>query len=222
MAEDRQMLIDLAKYPVAILSVFLALVGAKFILDIPFGSVSEITKDGVKFSQDAKGEIAALAAQVNAASKAIEELKAQLPAAPLSNVARSEIFEASQTVSNQTAELTRVMPAKSGTDQAIRGYIWIGDYDPNESKWTRNKLIVPSTNTSPAAPPRTIAPGSEYAVSGNMVLRDGLPRNDTEYYQGRKSLGIVPTGSRVRILSQPEAVDREFAVQYWTQVEVLQ
>ena len=40
MAGEKSSLVELAKYPVAVLSIFLALVGAKYVLDIPFGSVS--------------------------------------------------------------------------------------------------------------------------------------------------------------------------------------
>ena len=69
MADQSTTMTELAKYPLAVLSIFLALVGAKYILGVPFGAVTEITKDGVKFSQEAKGEIASLSAQINAAQR---------------------------------------------------------------------------------------------------------------------------------------------------------
>jgi hypothetical protein len=215
-AEQKSTIIDLARIPVAVLSGFLALVGAKYLLDIPFGAVSEITKDGVKFTQDAKGEIASLSAQLNGAMKSIEEIKRQLPAKSLSTEARSEIFEASQTVPDQTAQLTTVKSSDAGTE--LTGYIWIGDYSKSTSTWQRVKLVSPTTNAPLTTAPMTVAPGSVFAVSGNMVLRDGLPQNDGVYFQGRKSLGVLPTGTRVKVLSAPVAIDREFAVQYWLQV----
>ncbi len=213
-------LAELAKYPLAVLSIFLALVGAKYVLGIPFGTVSEITKDGVKFSQDAKGEIASLAAQVNASAKAIEELKAQLPARPLSVEAKADIFEASQTVSNQTADLADVRPERAVPGPEVRGYIWIGDYDSAAGRWRRIKLVSPSTNTAFAGAPAAMAAGAEYIVSGNMVLRDGLPQDDAAYFQGRKSLGIVASGTKVRVLAPPTGIERESALQYWMQVAV--
>ena len=216
MAEEKSTLVELAKYPVAVLSIFLALVGAKYVLDIPFGSVSEITKDGVKFTQDAKGEIASLSAQLNGAMKSIEEIKRQLPSKSLSTEAKSEIFEASQTVPDQTAQLTTVKSTDAGAE--LTGYIWIGDYSKATSTWQRVKLVSPTTNAPLASAPPTIAPGAVFAVSGNMVLRDGLPQNDGAYFQGRKSLGVLPTGTRVKVLSAPVAIDREFAAQYWLQV----
>lgn len=216
MAEDKSPFIEIAKYPVVVLSIFLALVGAKYFLDIPFGSVSEITRDGVKFTQDAKGEIASLSAQLNGAIKSIEEIKRQLPSKSLSPEAKSEIFEASQTVPDQTAQLTTVKSADAGPE--LTGYIWIGDYSKATSTWQRVKLVSPTTNSPLASAPPTIAPGAVFAVSGNMVLRDGLPPDDGAYFQARKSLGVLPTGTRVKVLSAPVAIDREFAVQYWLQV----
>ena len=174
----------------------------------------------MKFSQDAKGEIASLAAQVNATSKGLEELKSQISTKPLSVQAKADIFEASQTVSNQTADLANVKSDKGGSGPEVRGFIWIGDYAAGA--WTRTKLVSPTTNAALSDPPTSIAAGTTFAVSANMVLRDSLPRNDAEYFQGRKSLGIVATGTKVRVLAAPVAIDREFAVQYWVQVAVPQ
>lgn len=220
MAYDKITSIELAKYPITVFSVFLALVGAKFILGIPFGSVSEITKDGVKFTQDAKGEIAALSAQLNAATKSIEEIKKQLPPGSVTPEAKSAIFEASQTVSDQTAQVANVKMNPDMGKGDLSGYIWIGDYSKTSSSWQRVKLVSPTTNASLMSAPSTIAPGTVFSVSGNMVLRDGLPQNDTTYFQGRRSLGILPIGTRVKILSTPVGIDREFAVQYWVQVAI--
>ncbi len=215
MADSAHPVIELWKYPLAVLSIFIALVGAKFILGVPFGALSEITRDGVKFTQDAKGEIASLSAQVNALAKAMDELKKQTPEKALTDVARSDIFEASQTVSTQTAQLASVEAV-----QAQKGYLWIGDYDRKQKAWTRIKLVSTATNAPPAQGPDSITPGSSFTVSANMVLRDGLPANDVAYFQARKSLGVLPTGTRIVAQGKPVAIDREFAVQYWLEVAV--
>ncbi|MBB5019311.1 hypothetical protein HNQ59_002609 [Chitinivorax tropicus] len=220
MTDQKSSWVELAKYPIAVLSVFLALVGGKFILGIPFGSVSEISTDGVKFTQDAKGEIAALSAQLNAATKSIEEIKKQLPAHTMSAESKSEIFEASQTVSDQTAQIATIKPDGGGGKSEQTGYIWIGDYNKAAASWQRMKLVSPTTNAPLANPPTTIAPGTVFSVSGNMVLRDGLPANDIQYYQARRSLGVLPVGTRIKVLSTPVGVDREFAIQYWVQVAI--
>lgn len=217
---DTHPYVELAKYPVAVAAVFLALVGAKFILEVPFGAVTKIGKDGVEFAQEAKGELASLGSQLNAATKAIEEIKKELSAKALSAEARGAIFEASQTVSNQTAQLATLRrEVAAGTDEQT-GYIWIGDISKSSSSWQRIKLLSPATNAPLATPPSSISPGATFTVSGNMVLRDGLPANDADYFQARKSLGVLPIGTKVRVLAKPVGIDREFAVQYWANVAI--
>jgi hypothetical protein len=219
MANEKPTWIEIAKNPVTVLSIFLALVGAKFILGIPFGSVSEITKDGMKFTRDAKGEIAALSSQLNAATQSIEEIKKQISSTskPLSFEAKSEIFKASQTVSDQTAQIATVGTNNESGKAELIGFIWIGDYN---KVWQRIQLVSPVTNAPLKEAPTRIAPSAVFTVSGNMVLRDGLPKNDDEYFRGRKSIGVIPTGTRIKILSIPVGIDREFAVQYWAKVEI--
>lgn len=212
--------VELWKYPIAVFAVFLALVGAKYILGVPFGALSEVTKDGVKFTQDAKGEIASLSAQVNEVSKALEELKKQIPQSPLTAAAKSDIFEASQTVSAQTAQLTAVDVSSAASASSLKGYIWIGDFDKAAKRWTRVKLLPADSNTPLSTGPESIAPGSVFAVSANIVLRDGLPSNDVDYFRARRSVGVLPTGTRVIAQSRAVGIDREFAVQYWLEVAV--
>ncbi|RZI86782.1 MAG: hypothetical protein EOP38_00350 [Rubrivivax sp.] len=218
MADEKSNVVELLKYPIIIFSILLALVASRYLLGITFGQVAEVTANGVKFSQDAKGEIAALAAQVNSATAAIEELRKQSGQhEALSPKAQSDIFEASQTVSNQTAQVAK-LPSDQGVDsQKSRGYIWIGDY---KGAWTRVKLAPVNANEPITYGPGQILPGSDFKVLGNMVVREGLPPNNVDYYQSRKSLGIIPAGSKVRILSAPTGIDREFAVQYWAEVAV--
>lgn len=217
MTNEKPSWIEIAKNPVTVLSIFLALVGGKFVLGIPFGSLTEVSKDGMKFSQNAKGEIASLSSQLNAATQSIEEIKKQLSSTPLSSEAKSKIFVASQIVSDQTAQIATVSNnAESGKTELV-GFIWIGDY---KKVWQRMQLISPVTNSLLKEAPKQIAPSSVFTLAGNMVLRDGLPKNDDEYFRGRKSIGVIPSGTRIKILAAPVAIDREFAVQYWVKVEV--
>lgn len=208
--------IELAKYPVTVLSIFLALAGAKYLLGVRFDTITKISSDGVEFSQEAKGEIASLATQVNALSKTVDELRKETSDKPLTVEAKAKIAEAAQTVSNQTADLASVKPAQ-GEATAARGYIWIGDYDAAGKTWSRIRLVAPNSNQ--AVSPSSLTIGGEYVVSANLVMRDGQPRNDDDYYRSLATLGVVRNGTRVRLLSAPVAIDRGFAVQYWVQVE---
>jgi hypothetical protein len=216
--EHKSTIAELLKYPLAALSIFLALVGAKHVLEIPFDSLSKITKDGIEFRQEAKGELASLAAQLHATTTAIEEIKRQLPTQSISPSAKSNISEASETVPEQTARIASVETISKDTEKPLKGFIWIGDYNKDTKKWLRTKLISPTDNSPVSLSPEEITPGTSYSVSANMVLRDGLPPNTNEYFQARRSLGVVPLGKKITMQATPTAVDRGFATQYWAEI----
>ncbi|GGC64330.1 hypothetical protein [Undibacterium terreum] len=220
MADDNKTaLIELLKYPVTVFSILIALLIAHQFLGLNFGNVTELSASGIKFTQDAKGEITSLASQLNSATAAIQDLQKRLPAgdAPTPQ-AKAQIFEASQTVSNQTAQIAKLTNDAPGDTQKTHGYMWIGDY---KNGWSRIKLSAVDSNEPVSVSPDKLSAGNEFKVLGNMVVRDGLPSNDADYYTAKKSLGIVPVGSKIRFLGQPKGIDREFAVQYWVEIVVL-
>jgi hypothetical protein len=100
----------------------------------------------------------------------------------------------------------------------LKGYIWIGNYNQT---WTSPQLAQPETGKPMSVSPNQFKTGEEYIVLGNLVVRDGLPANDESYYRGRKSLGVIPQGTRIRLINGPVPIDRQFAVQYWAEVQVL-
>lgn len=218
MSLDKPTIVELAKYPIIVLSIFLALVGAKYLLGIPLESLTEITAQGVKFNANAKGEISNLSAQLNGALQSIEELKTALKA-PLSAEAESAIFEASQTVTAQMAELTNVNNLSRGSESS--GFIWIGDYNTTNSTWGRVKLLSVLTNRVIELKPNEIVSGMDFILSGNMVLREGLPKDDDRYYKDQRSLGVLPSGSRVKVVSTPVGIQRNSVNQYWMEVTAL-
>lgn len=219
MAETQGSWVELLKYPVAIFSVLIALIIGRHALGISFGAVSEISADGVKFSQEAKGELTDLASKLNGALAAIEELKKHPQFAQDGSTGiEAAVTEAAQTVSDQTAQFSR-LPQDTNGGASPQGYIWIGNY---RNGWSAVKLASLETGQAITAVPQRLQPGTVYQVLGNMVVRDGLPADDASYYQGRRSLGTVPRGTRVRLVGAPVGIDRGFAVQYWAQVELAQ
>ncbi len=213
---EQQSMVDLLKYPVTVFAILIAVIIAKFALGITFGSVTEITGEGIKFSQDAKGELTDLASKLNGALAAIDELKKQAPAAEANPQARVAEFTASQTVPDQSAQIASIAsPATSAS--ARQGYIWIGNY---KGGWNPTMLAALATGQPITAAPDTLVSGAEYKVLGNIVVRDGLPGNDAAYYQGHKSLGSIPRGTTIRLVTPPTGLDRQFAVQYWAKVEL--
>jgi hypothetical protein len=217
MAEEKITAVELLKYPVTVFSILLALIIAKFTLGISFGAVAEVGPGGVKFAQDAKAEIADLAGKLNGAVVAIEELKKQSETRAPSAQSQTAVFEATQTVSDQTAQLAKLSSDQPAGTSKQKGYIWIGDY---KNGWNRVKLGAVDTGQPIAGSPEKLLPGTEYSVLGNMVVRDGLPSNDADYFGGRKSLGVIPRGTKVRLVKAPVLIDREYVVQYWAEVEL--
>lgn len=211
--------VELLKYPVTIFSLLLALLVAQSMLGVQFGQVTELGPGGIKFVQQASGEIANLDGKLNGVLAEIEALKKAAPTVTTaaSTETQSVVFAASQTVSDQTAQFASVARevAPSGPS-ARKGYIWIGDY---KGDWGKTMLGTGSDDTPVRGKPEALPLGATYTALGNMVVRDGLPSNDAEYFRARSSLGVIPKGTPLRLLGTPVAIDREYAVQYWAQIE---
>jgi hypothetical protein len=216
MAEESSKAVTLLKYPTTVFSVLIALIVARFALGIDFDRLTSVGPGGVTFSPAAKGEITELASGLRGALKAIEELKKQAaPNVTTSPQAQTAIFEATQTVSDQTAQVAK-LTSDQGEGGKPKGFIWIGNY---KGGWSRAQLKNPTTGQPITEAPERLRPGTEYELLGNMVVRDGLPSNDADYFRSRKSLGVLPRGTKVRLVTPPTRIDREFAVQYWAEVE---
>ena len=222
MPEKHTPQVELLKYPVLVFSVVIALVILKHFLGLEFGVVTEVGTQGVKFAEQSQATLEALAdleARVNESLVRLQAVESQLqtPAEETKRV-ESAAFLAAQSVSDATAAIARLQEAAvSDRAEKLRGYIWIGNYG---RKWEPTKLGHLDTGQPITLPPEQIAPGTTYKVLGNMVLREGLPANDKEYFRGQASLGVVPRGSTVSIGKKPVGIDREFAIQYWAEIEV--
>ncbi len=222
MSDNNSGMVELLKYPVLVFSIVIALVIARYLLDLEFGVITEFSTDGIKFSEKSNATtlqaIIELEEKLNNLAVRLEEVEQNGPPTSMDvSVAKAAAFSASQTVSDATAKMAELRSEiPGGEDKRISGWIWIGNYDQEWSKSSISKLGVGQPVTMA---PQKMKVGTEYKVLGNIVIRDGLPPNDKEYYRARKSLGVVPRGSIVTLLKQPEQVDREFAIQYWAEVE---
>jgi hypothetical protein len=220
MSDRHSLIVDLIKYPILIFSILIALVAAKYLLGLEFGVVTEVGTGGVKFAEKSQATFEALTnleGKVNQALVELEQLKKTSHSAAESPEIKAKLFEAAQIVSDQTAKVEQIQlpdPARRGR---LKGYIWIGNF---KQTWSGPKLAQPNTGQPISLPPSELQRGTEYIVLGNMVVRDGPPANDQSYYRGRNSLGVIPQGTRVRLVTEPIARDREYAVQYWAEVEV--
>jgi hypothetical protein len=107
MAEERSNYMELLKYPIMVFSILLALIIAKYTLGISFGPISEVGPGGVKFSQETNAKLADLEGKLNGVLVEIDALRktASLEDTTKRPQIEAEIFEATQTVSDQTAQL---------------------------------------------------------------------------------------------------------------------
>jgi len=225
MADKPSLLVDLFKYPVLVFSIFLALVFSKHFLGIDFRLVTEMGPSGIRFAKQTQGTIGALTELESKIKQVVFEIELlkkprdqEATAAIVSPAEKSKLFSVAQTVSDQTADLTKILT--EGDAKALlglRGYIWIGNY---KDQWKLPKLASLDSGQLITIPPSQIELGTEYKVLGNMVLRDGLPQNDLKYFRAKRNLGVIPRGTRVRIVTIPTGIDRKFAIQYWVEVEV--
>lgn len=216
---------ELLKYPIIVGSILIALIGAKYLLDFDISRATKIGAGGIEFSKqqertsDATQE---LDRQLKEAIARIEILEKRLddPSNQINENERRQIIEeAAQEVSPAVAMLSK-SAAQGGKSLVYRtsGYIWIGNY---KDKWQKPVLIGLDGQVINKSP-TSINVGEEYTTRGNMVIREQLPENNVDYYKGSRSLGTIPVGTRIRIEQAPVGVDREFAVQYWTKVVVIE
>jgi len=208
------LLTDVLKYPITVFSVLIALLIAKSQLGLTFGPITELTRDGIKFAQESSAKISDLESQLNAMAVQVTALTSET-APPAARALAAEVSEAAQTVSDQTTRLAQSVRSSESSGSA-HGFIWIGNYG---TRWDRVQLGAPESGEPIATTPDALQPGAEFTVLGNMVLRDGLPSNDDAYFRGRASVGVVPRGSRVRLLAAPVRFERAQVVQYWAEVE---
>lgn len=214
--------VELLKYPLLVFSILFALIVARRFLGLEFGAVTEVTTGGVKFAEKSRATFDALTTlevKVNQALVQLAELQKSSSVMRVeSPTVKASTFEAAQAVSDQTARVEQIDATDPSQKGKIKGYVWIGNF---RDKWDRPKLARIDTGQPVTEPPKTLTPGTEYIALGNLVVRDGLPANDEAYFSGRRSVGVVPRGARVRLTSPPTAIDREYAIQCWAEVEVL-
>ncbi len=230
-------LIDLIKYPILVFSIVIAIVVLKLFLGLEFGVVTELSTSGLKFAERSNDTtlkaITELETSLNDATVRIESLEQQLTdlknnsGETLTSNPDNDIeaenynlkaFSAAQFVSDSTANIASLRSGLEQKTEKLVGYIWIGNY---QNKWQKMNLVWGDNGRIVDIKPQEMVPGTSYNVLGNMVLRDGLPPNNSEYYKARKNIGVIPRGKQITLLSLPEMIDREFANQYWAKVEYI-
>lgn len=219
--------LELCKYPVIAATVLLSMLLLKLMFGIDFGNVTGIKTPmaEVQFGEEQTAAFTDMTMRLQVLEQAVLEFRG----APSSSkpVGRAGVtIEApaasldTQSVSAQTAVLTNLPTSRKETTAArAEGYIFIG----NETGGRKSSMLIGNADDGAAltTPLAQLSEGSEYKALANIVLRKVMPKDDEAYYRASDPLGTIPQGTRIRLKSAPQPVDREFAVQYWAQVEVL-
>jgi hypothetical protein len=215
---------EVLKIPLLLITLFLLL----RISGVPLNELAELTKDGVKFRTDT----AKLTAQLESHEKSIAALKAQLEALPKaapatqqvqSPEAQQRLVEAKERASEDVVSDATARLAKTGEGGAslllseTTGYIWIGDLKPAGGGWSRRLLKADGQLVDGDK----VEVDKEYTLNGNPVLRSGQPPNTEGYFRSVPINGVLPRGTKVIALGEPVPINREFATQYWLNVQVV-
>jgi len=92
--------------------------------------------------------------------------------------------------------------------QGATGFMWIGSAQNSN---------LSSPNGDPVSP-ASVAVGDQYLTTLDIFLREGAP--DPTNYSQKRTLGILPEGTRVQVVSILPPFSRPSGEQYWTQVRV--
>lgn len=219
MSEKQPAWVELARYPLLVLSLFLAAWASKCALDLDFGRLESVGAEGLRFrTEEAQTQsLVEIETRLNELRAAVDSL--QTTGARPEEATAPTLDAATQTVSDQTARVTELREEARPAD-VREGFVFIGNYGPEG--WDRAMLLRTGAEDGPVTrPPDQLRVGEEFVLRGNMVLRGGPPPNNEQYYRAVPSLGVIPRGTRVELLGEPVGIDREFAVQYWARVRPL-
>lgn len=203
-------------------SILLGVVVADWWLEIDLSRMSEIGPEGLKLAQETREDASAAISELEIA---LADVSARLDAlerdagavVPSPTPTKPEVDQ----VSDATARLSRSpVEGRATVLEGRIGYIFIGNYDTASSTWTDPVLLRLDSAQAERAGPGEMLIGSQFRLRLNMVLRDGVPANDVEYFRSRQNLGVLPRGTLVTLLERPVGIDREFAVQHWAKVGV--
>lgn len=153
---------------------------------------------------------------------------ANLYQAMLDNVALDSAITNAQTVlwDSTPGPYRREEDTRVGTDtsnvsrSAPLGFVWIGNYNRQQGAWEKVR-ISDSANRAIAQDPELLPLRATYVLRGDLTLRQTLPKNDRDYFNGVIALGWIPRGSTVTLLNKPVGFTRPAGrTQYWARVLV--
>lgn len=117
-----------------------------------------------------------------------------------------------------------VQSAAASTDEpkpkpTVVGYIWLGNLQPGGKV---EPATVRLADGSTVLKYDQLKANTALVSVNNLYVRGGMPRNDNDYFRGQPVVGLVATGTAVKLLDNPESVSRSNSslVQLWGHIEV--
>ena len=214
---------QLLKYPILVVSIILGLLAAKFLLGIRFERLTEIGPHGIKFAEQAQataGAISDLEGRLNEALLEIEFLKERI-GQPVEQTAeqQSQLFVAKQRISDQTIKILEPFLEKEGKDlPRLEGFIWLGHINGN---WEKPVLADLESGKPVRIAPEEIHPGTEYRIAYSVKIRKGPPEINIQQREDEITIGVIPRGTRIRIIEEPVPFESGRTVQLWARIETM-
>lgn len=228
MANVNTNLLDFLKPVIWTVCIVLGLWGAEKILDIDLSRLKKIGPGGVEFETTAQNLLGQLEQRINQLEIQLsirEEYSSMLSEDFIEKEEKEMVLNIDklQMVQDNIAMFSYVDQAKEQTKFFKQeGYIWIGDYNIETSKWKKVQLRSIDLKRLISVSPEGIKRGDQFEVTGNMVLREKEPGKNIDYLKNTERKGIIPAGTKITVLEKPIKIESKFAVQYWARVRVEQ
>lgn len=170
--------------------------------------LTEITLQG----RQVRAELTAILEQKNRLEETIRQAQNVVPKAD--QKVQQDLDSLLKQTSSSSDNLTQraVVDAKAGAPATLiseTGYMWIGS------------MLASNLNTQSGSTvlPDAVKVDGQYLTALDIYLRQGLP--DPTTYSQKATVGIMPEGTRVQILSAPVPFTRSSGDQYWARVQVV-
>jgi hypothetical protein len=168
---------------------------------------------------DVNGKIAGLQAQIDSLTQRVtgQGPPPQAEASGAPALSASTGSDGTRTSDSLAALFKPVIGTQSplaGKD----GYIFIGNRHGDLP--SLEHATLGAVGGSPV-PLDQLQPDDVYQTLANLVMRAGQPQNDAAYFNGQRSLGILPRGTQVTMLAAPQPIKRsDSLIQVWAHVRV--
>jgi BMFP domain-containing protein YqiC len=170
--------------------------------------LTEITLQG----RQVRSELTAVQEQKNRLEETIRQAQRVVPKADqqvqqdLDTLLKQTSSSSDNLAQRAVVDVKAGAPATLATDT---GYMWIGSMQTGNLNSPSGATVLPDA----------VKIDGQYLTALDIYLRQGLP--DPATYSQKATAGIMPEGTRVRIMSAPVPFSRPSGDQYWARVQIV-